>query len=504
MNRIRTHAILRAACLCTVAVWGLGFRSASAKDMPMWGGTPSRNNVSSEKNLPAEWDVQTGKNIIWKAKLGSQSYVNAVIADGKVFVGSNNEAHYDPSYQEDAGCLICFRESDGKFLWQHLSPKLPAGRVNDWPDQGICSTPLVVGKRLYYCTSRCEVVCLDTDTGKEIWKLDMIANLGVYPHNMTSASPVMYTNQIFVITGNGVDESHKNVPAPQAPDFLALDKDSGSVLWKSDPIGKNILHGQWSSPTLYQNGGRTQVIFAGGDAWLYAYDADTHKLIWKFDCNEKGLPYPSILNEVIATPVLADGLIYIANGQDPEHGEGPGHLWRIDPSKAKGDVSLQLEAKDSNGKITGKPNPNSAVVWGYKQGPPPKQEGSEGGDNEPALMHRTIASCTVANGLCFANDFSGFTHCVDAKTGKPYWTYDHLSEIWGAPLVADGKVYIGTGDGDIRVFKLGKEMKLIAENNVGAAVDTTIVAANGRLYVESRNTLYAIGTKDGTGGVAKP
>src|SRR6185503_4063164 len=86
---------------------------------------------------------------------------NPVISNGLVFVGSNNEAHYDPSISTDGGNELCFRESDGKFLWQHFNAKLAAGRVNDWPQEGLCATAFIDGDRLYYPTNRCEVWCWD-------------------------------------------------------------------------------------------------------------------------------------------------------------------------------------------------------------------------------------------------------------------------------------------------------------------------------------------------------
>ena len=151
---------------------------------------------------------------------------------------------------------MCFRESDGKFLWQLTHDKLAAGRVNDWPKQGICSSPCVEGNRLYYVSNRCELVCADvegfldgendgpfteetlTDTidGDIIWKLDMIEELGVFPHNMASSSPAMDGDLVFVVTSNGVDESHIAIPAPDAPSFIAVNKNTGEVVWeRNDP-----------------------------------------------------------------------------------------------------------------------------------------------------------------------------------------------------------------------------------------------------------------------------
>ena len=146
-------------------------------DWAQWGGTSYRNNTPIVKNAPTEWDPaefdrKTGewkkdkaKNIKWVSTLGSQTYGNPVIAGGKVYVGTNNTGGYVKRYPSDVdlGVLLCFNEADGKFLWQHSSEKLPTGRVHDWPLQGICCSPYVEGKRVWFVTSRGEVRCLDTE-----------------------------------------------------------------------------------------------------------------------------------------------------------------------------------------------------------------------------------------------------------------------------------------------------------------------------------------------------
>ena len=55
-----------------------------------------------------------------------------------------------------------------------------------------------------------------------LWRLDMIGQLGVVPHNMSSCSVTAAGDLLLVMTGNGVNESHTRVPAPQAPSFFAV------------------------------------------------------------------------------------------------------------------------------------------------------------------------------------------------------------------------------------------------------------------------------------------
>ena len=75
----------------------------------------------------------------------------------------------------------------------------------------------------------------------------------------------------------------------------------------------------------------------------------------------------------------------------------------------------------------------------------------------------------IPDGLLFVGDFSGFLHCLDAETGKLYWTHDMKAHIWGSTLVADGKVYVGDEDGDFVVLAATKEKKIISTTNLGAA-----------------------------------
>ena len=507
------------------------------KDWPQWGGSPYRNNTPDGKNLPTEWDADSGENIVWTAALGSQTYGNPVVANGKVYVGTNNNNGYLKRFPSsvDLGCLVCFDEKTGEFLWQASSPKLPTGRVHDWPQQGICSTAYCEGEKVWYVTSRGEVACLDAngfhdgknngpytaeanenkDEADIIWQYDLMGELGVSQHNMCSCSITCWGDMLFVNTSNGVDESHINIPAPRAASFICMNKNDGKLIWADSTPGLNILHGQWSSPTVFEAGGQLQVVFGSGDGWIYSFDPagdgqGKAKMLWKFDANPKESLYllggRATRNHIIGTPVFYDGHLYSAVGEDPEHGEGVGHLYCIDPTK-RGDVSPEL-AVGSDGKEipprrlqsvdtkkgeASKPNPNSAVVWHYSQ---VDKDGNGKMDFEET-MHRTIGSVAIKDDLLFIADFSGLVHCLDAKKvedGKPvvYWTHDMFAASWGSPLIVDGKVYIGDEDGDVTVFELSKELNIIAEPNLINSIYSTPVCANDKLFISNKSTLFCI------------
>jgi outer membrane protein assembly factor BamB len=486
---------------------------ANAADHPMWGGTPSRNMVSSETGLPdsfepgkkkpgsEEVDMATTKNVRWVAKLGSQAYGNPTISGGKVFVGTNNESPRDPKFKGDYSMLMVFDETSGKYLWQLAVPKLGTGKVSDWEFLGLCSSPHVEGDRAYILTNRCEVLAADVngmengndgefkdeakyfagpdkppvEVGKSdgdiIWRYDMREELGVFPHNITSSSVLIVGERLYANTSNGQDWSHVNIPSPQAPALVCLDKQSGKYLAEeASGISTRLFHGNWSSPAYGEVNGKGQIIFGAGDGFVYGFDPAPPESgdeirpleeIWRYDCNPpeyRNVKYPDANgpSEVIATPVFWKNRVYVAIGQDPEHGDGVGILHCIDATKT-GDVTEE------------------GKVWSYQD------------------IGRSISTVSITDdGLLFVAEYAGKIHCLDAETGKPYWVHDTQAHIWGSTLVADGKVYIGTEDGSFFVFGAEKEKKLLSQTDLGEPVYATPVAANGVLYVQTPTQLYAI------------
>jgi outer membrane protein assembly factor BamB len=494
---------------------GIFVAPASANDWPQWGGRPQRNMWSSDKGLPDKFDpgklkagtedidMATTKNVKWAVKLGSQSYGNVSVAEGKVFVGTNNDSPRLKKYQGDHSIMMVFDEKTGKFLWQLTVPKLASGKVNDWENLGLLSSPTIDGDRVYLVTSRCEVICLDingmangnqgfqdeaqyvagpghpkVEIGDQdadiIWVYSMIDELGVFPHNASNCSVLVLGDYVYSCTSNGKDWTHVNIPSPLSPSLICLDKKTGELKGEDDAhIGPRIFHGQWSSPSTGVVDGKQLLFFGGGDGFCYAFDpipvkeddANYIKKTWWYDCNPpeyrvrdgKPVRYPSPNgpSEINATPVLWKNRIYVAIGQDPEHGEGIGNLTCIDATKT-GDVT------------------KTAHVWNFSK------------------INRSMSTASITpEGLLFIGDFSGFLYCLNAETGELYWTHDMKAHVWGSTMVADGKVYLGDEDGDLVVLAADKTKKIISEANLGAPVYSTPIVANGTLFVASNSHLYA-------------
>lgn len=431
----------------------------------MFGGTPSRNMVNTvAKNLPTEWTTpeKGGKNIKWVAETGSRGYTSPVVAGGHVYVGTNNGKPRDANVTGEKAVLMCFNEADGKFLWQITHEMPPQEIIREAKQDGLCSTPAVEGDRIYYVTPGAVVVCADS-SGKILWQLDLVKEAKVFPCYLCNCSPLIVGDLIYVVTGNGRD-AENNIASPQAPSFVAVNKKNGQLAWQAPPL-QNIIEGQWGNPAYDEQS--KDVIFPGGDGKLYACDALTGRVDWSFDCTPKDQAAGSgkgAQNYLIATPVVHDGKVYIGVGQNPDNGPGPGRFWCLD-TKQKG-----------------------KVVWQYG-GPAPK------GGSRDYLFGRTLSGCAVHDGLVYVAELDGFLHCFDAATGQQNWEQDLKSSIWGSPYWADGKIYLGTDDGDVHVFAAGKEKKQLAKNEIEEGVKSTLVAANGTLYVLTDKHLFAIANK---------
>jgi outer membrane protein assembly factor BamB len=375
---------------------------------------------------------------------------------------------------------------------------------------GVCSSPLVDGERVYFVTHDFKVLCLDVAgnagrrKAKIVWKYDMWSRLGVFPSDAANGSPILDGDLLYVHTSNGIDrmgdpyrEKFRKFPAPNAPNVIVLDKNSGRLVATDDlPIAARMLHGQWSSLSLGKVNGRKLVFFGGGDGRCYAFEVPQDPLrragakllklqvAWSFDCNPAeyknfgGLDWITHyatgdkrrtngkntrndgsfvgMSEIVGTPVFFKNRVYVAIGRDPEHGRGRGALQCIDAAQS-GDITH-----------TGK-------IWTYQN------------------LDRALSTVSIAGGLLYVCDVAGRLHCVDAESGESYWVHAADGPVWGSTLVADGKVFMPTAKGLV-ILAAGKQEQVLGQVKLGSPLYSSPVAANGTLYVVTQTGwMWAVG-----------
>lgn len=472
-----------------------------------WSMNNSRNMMSSSTGLPCSL---VEENVKWKIRTGSHQYTIPVIDGDRLYLGLNDALlSNDSRYKSTRGGMVmCVSRATGETLWRLPIPRY----LTDRPDAyhfncfhcGICSSPVVDGKRIYVIGSRAQVLCIDREgmgdgndgpftdengylaqamqdgspgettvnsDGDIIWLYDMIKELNVFPHDVCGSTILMHGEFLYVCTGNGKAIDHETTTNPDAPSLIVLSrKDGRLVAVEKEGISAGTFHGQWASASSATVEGRPLIFFGGGDGRCYAFEAvkktgqgiDTLKLAWSYDCNanqyrinddgSKALyaahnrKIQSGPSEVIGTPVFYSNCVYVAIGQSPYHGVGQGMLSCLDA-------------------LTGK------KIW------------------DSDLVKRSTATVAIQNGLLFISDYSSNLHCFNAETGERHWVHDLEAGVWAAsPFVADGKVYIGTEKNVFWILEAAKTKKVLYRENIGS-MPISVTAETGILYLPTQNSL---------------
>jgi outer membrane protein assembly factor BamB len=420
--------------------------------------------------------------VIWRAPTGGKVASPAVAGD-RILIGSNNEAHgNDAAPGGGFGVMMCFSASNGDFLWQTRHARLGLRR-NDLPGTPIGSRPAIDGDRAYYVSNRGELVCValssrssaevphvEATPGGIIWKLDMPSSLGVEKIDAPDignplCSPLVVDDFVYCVTGNGGD--FDGIRAPDAPSFLAANKLTGKIVWTSNAPGKNIVYGQWSSPALAVVSGRKQIVFPGGDGYLYGFQPQTGEQLWKIDLggpvsagdkNYRGL---GRRNFFVGAPVVHGDTVYVGLDQIPED----------NLMKTRRPVfAVNLEARG------GSTVPHIKWTFDYK------------------TFDGTTAAVAVTDDRVYVVSRSGRLFALDAAQGNPIWLCDlqEPAALFSAPVVHSDRLYV-TGEQGLFVVALKPQPHYLGRFEFGQGLQNNSPAfVDDRIYFGSRGYLWCL------------
>lgn len=456
--------------LAALVVLFLTTIAQAGDNWPQWRG-PTGDGRSDSKNLPTEWSLETGKNIVWKTPLPSWSGGTPVIWGDRIFVTSPNKAG-EPAGGQESGAgkggggkggfggkgggrpqrdpggqtlmLLCLSKKDGSVLWQR---NLDQGNKVYNKQNSSSPSPVTDGKLVWSMTGNGVLTAFDLD-GKEIWKRNLQADYGNFGLNWGyGSSPLFYDGKVIVevLHGNNTDD----------PSYLvAIDGATGKNVWRIErpTDAPRESPDAYTTPALLMVNGQAQVVVSGGD-YVTGHDPASGRELWR----AAGLnPMKAGNYRIVASPVVSGDLIFAPTRNTP---------------------LLALKTGGS-GDIT-----SSHTAW--------KFDGAKSaGPDVPTPVTDGTYFYMVADG--------GFITVLEAKSGKVVYGPQRLNvgaTVSSSPLLADGKLYITGENGTTVVIAAGPEFKPLATNPLDGTFTLSSIAVSGsQLFLRTSTTLYCIGS----------
>jgi outer membrane protein assembly factor BamB len=399
----------------------------SADNWPQWRG-PQLNGVSTETGLPLKWTSDS--NVAWKLPLPEWSGATPIVWGNSIFL---NVA------EGSALSLWCVDRKGPTILW-----KAPLGGGNHKEQKQNMSSPSPVtdGTHVYAMTGTGILKGFDFK-GNALWSRDIQREYGRFGLNWGYASsPLLHEDGLFVEVLHGM---HTDDPSY----LLRIDKNTGKTVWKVERPTEALRESPdaYTTPALLQYGTTTEIVVSGGDV-VTGHDPATGKELWRLN----GLnPHNDTSNRIVASPVVAGGLIIAPSRVNPVIAIRPG---------GRGDVSQSHKA------------------WQFSRGPDVPTPVSDG----------THVFIVTDNGIVYA---------LNAKTGAVVWGPTRLKSgtYSASPVLADGRVYVTNEDGLTSVFAAGPAYELLAENPLDDYTLSSPAVSEGQIFIRTAKHLFAIGTR---------
>jgi outer membrane protein assembly factor BamB len=458
--------------LLIVFCWLCSATLLQADDWTHWRG-PNQTGSVDAKGLPDEWDPRTvGKNnLIWKQPYGCRS--TPMVMNGRVFIisakGETLDVPTDAEKQLIGERVVAFDAAKGTVLWEKdfnvFHTDIVVNRLGWAPVAGDAKNDLV-----YTHSTAGFLHCFKGSTGEHVWTRQLTEELGRVSGygGRIGGGPIFDSGLVIVGIVNGSWGNH----AIGTNRFVAFDGLTGKIVWYGETPAQGVKGTYYSNPVVAVINGERLLITGAADGGVHAFQVRTGKRVWSYHF-AAGVINPS--------PVVDGNFVWISHGEENPTGSDIGKIICLDASKVE----------------DGKPK----LVWEYTKG-----------------VRWGLASMAYADGKLYVPDDGAKLFCFDAKKGgKELWKYAYGTTSRGAPLVADGKLYISETIGKFHIIKLkpGKEAPDDAETHTTnfkvrpkakgfVESNSTPSIGDGVIYLATRDEIYCIGTGQGTAPKGKP
>ncbi len=399
---------------------------------PSGDGHVSAAGDSKPLGLPIHWSETN--NVKWKSEIPYHGQSTPVILGGQVWVTTATEDGHD-SY------AVCLDAESGKILFNeqvfHTDSPEPLGNGASMNCYATPTAFLEPG-RVYVHYGSAGTACLDTTTGKTLWKRE---DLRCRHYRGPSSSVISFDNLV-ILTFDGADLQY----------LVALDKKTGQTVWKTDRSvawnDENVpgamakdgdLRKAHSTPLLVNAGGKP-LLLSGGAKAAYGYDPRTGGELWKVQYADWS---------VAPRPLFDQGVAYFVTGL------------------TKGE--LLAVKTDGHGDVT-----SSGVVWRLK------------------THIGRYASPILVDGLIYTAADESFLTCIEEATGQAVWSERIGGRFAASPIYGDGRIYLFDREGGATLIKPGRELKVLAKNKLAGGLMASPAVSGKALYLRTRTHLYRV------------
>ncbi|MCC6363616.1 MAG: PQQ-binding-like beta-propeller repeat protein [Bryobacterales bacterium] len=389
-----------------------------------------------------------GENLAWKAPYGGLS---APVIHGSRMYVMNGVGSGAASRER----LMCLNADNGQVIWEYHGKAYP----NDAPAHRASWASPVVDPETgnVYAFSEGVLVALNRQ-GKVLWEHSLAEEQGlVTAHAGRTASPVVYASLVIV---GGVSAGWGEMARP-AHRYFAFEKRSGQIVWISAPGGAPFDTTD-SPAVITEVNGVKLFVSGGGDGAVHAMQALTGEPVWSFAMSRRGIN---------AGVLVRGNQAIVSHGEENLNASARGLLASI------------------NAAGHGKLGPRD-VLW--------KAPGFQGGYSMPVMDRDRL----------FQIDNGANLYAFDFHTGRELWKQKLGTIQKASPVIADGKIYVGTEDGKFFILKpLADHCQILSEVELGKVpgeepVIASAAVARGRVYFVSARNIYALGRKGA--GIAPP
>lgn len=425
---------------------------AHGQNWPSFRG-PNASGIADGAKLPTAWNAEKSENIRWTTPIPGLSHASPIVWGNLIFlitaISEDRKASFNAKARgigladdsvKHTWRIYCLDKRTGKIVWEKTAYEGVPRAKRHVKATHANSTPVTNGKYVVALFGSEGLDCYDLN-GKLQWKKDLgVLNPGLWDDPTSSwghsSSPVIYRDLV-IVQADGHKQSF----------IAAFDLRDGKPVWR---VERNEIT-SWSTPTIHEANGRTQLI-ANGGRFIRGYDPLSGKELWRFSDHDTQVK--------MQAPLVAHGLIYITGGYPP------GRAMYAFRSGAVGDISLKPGEES-----------NAFIAWSSSKGSPYTPT--------PIIYGDLFYTC-ADNGVLSA---------YNAKTGERVYQERLPSSFSASPVAADGKLYLASEDGDVFVVKAGPKFELLATNPMGKALMATPAISGGMLILRAEDHVYAVATK---------